>query len=204
MISIEKIVVFGGTFNPPHIGHLLLAENALYELNANKIVFMTAGNPPHKDSEAVIDKKHRHNLVKLLTKNNDAFVVSDMEIRSDAKSYTADTLLKLKKIYEDAKIYFIVGLDSFYDIDNWYKPELIFERCIIAVSLRGGYNNDGFEEKSKYYKLKYDAKIVKIMMPEIEISSSDIRKRVSEGKPIRYMTTEKVMKYIEKNNLYKE
>lgn len=204
MITIKKLVVFGGTFSPPHIGHLLLAQNALYELNADKIVFMTSGNPPHKDSETVIDKKHRYEMVKLLTADNDAFVVSDLEVNSDEKSYTADTLLKLKEIYKDTEIYFIVGLDSFYDIEKWYRPDLIFKRCIIAVSLRGGFDAKGFEEKAHYYKSEYDAKIVKILMPVIEISSSDIRRRIIEGKPVKYMLTKEVLEYIEMNDLFKE
>ena len=204
MISIEKLVVFGGTFNPPHIGHLLLAESALCELNADRIIFMPAGNPPHKNFENVIEKKHRYEMVKLLTGDNDSFIVSNLEIDSERKSYTADTLLKLKEMYQDTDIYFIVGLDSFFDMEKWYRPDLIFERCIIAVSLRGGYDDNGFEEKAGYYKMKYNARIVRITMPIIEISSSDIRERLLEKKPVRYMLTEKVLKYIEENDLYKE
>ena len=204
MISIEKLVVFGGTFNPPHIGHLLLAESALCELNADRIIFMPAGNPPHKNCKNVIDKKHRYEMVKLLTGDNDSFIVSNLEIDSEKKSYTADTLLKLKEMYHGTDIYFIVGLDSFYEIEKWYRPDLIFERCIIAVSLRGGYDLCNFEQKEEYFKTKYNARIVKITMPIVEISSSDIRDRLSKGKSVRYMLTEKVLKYIKENDLYKE
>lgn len=204
MIIIKKLVIFGGTFNPPHLGHLLLAENALYELSAEKIIFMTAGNPPHKNNTDVIDKIYRHEMVKLLIADNENFFVSDLEINSDTKSYTADTLLKLKEIYNEYEIYFIIGLDSFYDLEKWYRPDLIFERCTIAVSQRGGFDAKGFEEKASYYIKKYKAKIVNIRMPEIEISSSDIRKRIKSGKPVRYMLTDRVMEYIEKHCLYKE
>lgn len=204
MITIKKLVVFGGTFNPPHIGHLLLAENAVCELGADKIIFMTAGNPPHKDCDEVIDKKHRYEMVKLLTSGNKAFIASDFEINRESKSYTADTLAELHKLYRDTEIYFIVGLDSFFNIEKWYEPELIFERCKIAVSLRGGFDSDGFDDKVRYYKKNYNAEIVKIRMPEIEVSSSDIRKRISEGKPVENMLTKEVLKYIEKNGLYKE
>lgn len=204
MIIIKKLAVFGGTFSPPHIGHLLLAENAMYELNADKIVFMTAGNPPHKDNRGVIDKKHRFEMVKLMIKDNNNFEASDLEIKNDSKSYTADTLLKLRELYNASKIYFIVGLDSFYDMEKWYKPELIFNRCTLAVSLRGGLSAENFEEKADYYRKKYNAEIVKITMPEVEISSSDIRKRIAEGRPVRYMLSKEVVDYINKNNLYKE
>lgn len=196
--------MFGGTFDPPHKGHLLLAKNALKELEADKIIFMTAGTPPHKDKRTVLDKSKRFDMVKLLVKGNSSFVASDLEIKENSKSYTADTLLKLKKIYKDPQIYFIVGLDSFYDIEKWYKPEIIFQNCIIAVALRGGISEESFSDKKKYYEEKYSAKIVNISMPKTDISSSDIRKRIAEGRAVGKMLTQEVLDYIEKNGLYKE
>ena len=204
MILIKKLVVFGGTFNPPHIGHSTLAKSALNELDADKIIFMTAGNPPHKDESFVIDKNHRYEMVKLLAEEDECFECSDIEINSQEKSYTANTLSKLKVIYPECEIYFIVGLDSFYSIEKWYEPKRIFDSCILAVSLRGGLDDKYFDGKSKYYKEKYGAKIVKINMPPIEVSSSQIRELIKCKKPVNNLVNEKVFKYIVDNNLYEE
>ena len=204
MIFIKKLVILGGTFNPPHIGHLLLAENAAYELKADKIVFMTSGNPPHKEYVESADSIMRYEMVKLITKDNPLFEASDFEIFSGKPCYTADTLTKLGEIHLETEFYFIIGLDSLIDFEKWYRPDVIFKSAKIAVAMRGGVLPEKFLELKKYYEEKYNAEIVKITMPEIGISSSDIRMRVKNDIPIRYMTTRDVEKYIVNNNLYKD
>lgn len=203
MISIKKLAILGGTFNPPHIGHLLLAQNALFNLKAEKIIFLTAGRPPHKDLLNSATNVQRFEMVKLLTKDNPEFIASDYELLKDKPCYTAETLTEIKKIYPDTELLFIVGLDSLRDFEKWYRPDIIFEKATIAVSRRGGMDEEEFYKIKKYYEEKYSAKIIEIIMPEIEISSSDIRRRVKAGAPIRYMTTKEVEEYIFKNNLYK-
>lgn len=198
------MVVLGGTFNPPHIGHLKLAEYALKELSADKIIFMPAGEPPHKKINDIVGKMQRYEMVKLLVSDNKFFEVSDIEVSSSNKSYTAKTLFNLKEIYEGYEIFFIVGLDSFYDIEKWYKPEMIFKQCIIAVSKRGGVDSENFRKHIEFYKEKYGAKITELNMPEMEISSSDIRDRIKNKKQVKHMLTENVYKYIKENGLYKE
>ena len=204
MIFIEKLVILGGTFNPPHIGHLLLAENAAYELKADKIIFMTSGNPPHKDYVESADSIMRYEMVKLIIKDNPVFEASDFEVFSDKPCYTADTLTKLKDLYPETEFYFIIGLDSLINFEKWYRPDIIFKKAKIAVAMRGGVLVEKFLELKKYYEEKYNAEILKITLPEIGISSSDIRMRVKNDMPIRYMTTRDVEKYIVNNNLYKD
>lgn len=203
MFFINKIGIYGGTFNPPHIGHLLLAQGALEDLKLDKIIFMPGGNPPHKQKGDVIDKMHRFEMTKLLTKDNPKFSVSDFEVKKSSPSYTAETLGEFKKIYPECEIIFIIGLDSLYDIEKWYRPDIIFKRATVAVALREGYNLDAVDDVIKKYTEKYGAKIIKTNMPLIGISSSDIRCRINCGKTIRYMTTGAVEEYIEKNGLYK-
>ena len=180
-----------------------MAESAVEDLGLKKIIFMTGGMPPHKDSREIVDKRKRFKMVKLLVKGNRRFFASDYEIRSQERSYTSETLTHFKEKYPDSKIYFIVGVDSLYDIEKWHKPEIIFEKACIAVALRAGYDNELLNEKISYYQNKYNADIKKIFMPQIEISSSDIRNRVKEDKSIKYMTTKYVEKYIIDNGLYK-
>lgn len=202
MISIKRLAILGGTFNPPHIGHLLLAENAAYELGVDKIIFMTAGTPPHKAYVESADGRMRYEMVKLITKDNALFSASEAEVFSDKPCYTAVTLSRLSDRFKDAEIYFIIGFDSLVDIETWYRPDVIFSKAKIAVAMRGGRATDKFCDLKKYYEEKYNADIVKITMPKVDISSSDIRRRVKCGMPIRYMTTKEVEKYIAENNLY--
>ncbi len=203
MVFIKRLAVFGGTFNPPHIGHLKLAECALNSLDADKIVFMTAGNPPHKNAENYLSGDVRFEMVKLLISDNQNYIASDFEIKKAGPSYTAHTLSELEVMYPGYELCFIIGLDSFYDLEKWYKPEIIFEKAVIAVSLRGGIDSSLFEEKKLYYKKKYNAKFEFISMPEIDVSSSQIRFKIRNGESVKGLTTDTVEKYIMDNNLYK-
>lgn len=204
MDKIKKLVVLGGTFNPPHKGHIKLAKSALKSLDADKIIFIPSGNPPHKSGDFLIDKLHRLNMVHLITEKKKSFMVSDIEIKSDEISYSANTLLRLNNIYNPDELYFVIGFDSFFDLEKWYKPELIFERCIIAVAYRKGYNEKDFIEKKLYYENKFNARIVRISMPSVNISSSCIRDKIANNKYVRNMLTRNVYKYISEKNLYKE
>ena len=202
MFFIKKIGIYGGTFNPPHIGHLLLAENAACDLGLDRIIFMTGGNPPHKEKNSVIDKYDRLKMTELLIKGNNKFSLSDYEVKKNSPSYTAETLCELKKVYSGVELYFIIGLDSLYDIEGWYHPEIIFENAVIAVALREGYNLESVDAVIEKYKMKYNASIVKTNMPLIGISSSHIRRRIKNGESIRYMTTDAVAEYIREKGLY--
>ncbi len=203
MVYIKRLAIFGGTFNPPHIGHLKLAECALRSLNADKIIFMTAGNPPHKNIRNYLSGDIRFEMVKLLISDNENYIASNFEIKKDGPSYTAHTLSEFKAIYPEYELCFIIGLDSFYDLEKWYKPEVIFEKAVIAVSLRGGIDSALFEERKFYYEVKYNAKFEFISMPEIDISSSQIRFKIKNGESIKGLTSDAVEKYITDNNLYK-
>lgn len=201
--KIDKIGIYGGTFNPPHIGHLLLAEGAAETLKLEKVIFMPGGTPPHKENDKVLDKYHRYKMTKLLAKDNPRFEVCDYEIKKDTASYTAETLTEIKKAYPKSRLYFIIGLDSLYDMEGWYKPDVIFKNAAIAVALREGYDFNSVCDVVESYEKKYGAEIIKTDMPLVGISSSDIRHRIKNGKSIRYMTTAAVEEYIRKNGLYK-
>lgn len=203
MVYIKRLAIFGGTFNPPHIGHLKLAECALKSLNADKIIFMTAGNPPHKNSENYLSGNIRYEMVKLLISDKQNYIASDFEIKKDGPSYTAYTLSELRIMYPECELCFIIGLDSFYNLEKWYKPDVIFKNAVIAVSLRGGVNSALFEKKRVYYEKKFNARFEFISMPQIDISSSQIRLKIKNGESIKGLTTDTVEKYINDYNLYK-
>ncbi len=198
-----RIGILGGTFSPPHLGHLILAQEALKKAKLEKIVFIPCGNPPHKNAEEVLAAKHRFEMVRLAIAQNSKFDISDIEIVSAEPSYTAKTLEKLKKIYPDDELCFIVGADSLCEIDNWYSPQDVFDRAEIIAAYRGGEDEDRFNIAIKHCIDKYNARITKIEM-KIDISSSNIRECIKKGETVENMLTKEVITYIRENGLYKE
>lgn len=207
-----RIGLFGGTFNPIHLGHLRGAEEVREKMNLDKIIFIPAGNPPLKNID-IIEPKHRFMMTKLAIKNNPFFEISDLEIKKGGKSYTIDTLKYFKKLYSTDRIFFIMGIDSFCELNKWHKPEEIVRMVDMVVMARPGFSlseieNSKFIEKKlsiKCYKLKNSSKkVFYIPITPFYISSTNIRKSIFHGKSIRYFVSEEVRKYIEKNNLYRE
>lgn len=204
MKSIKKVGILGGTFDPIHLGHLLIGENAYEQLDLDSVLIMPSGCPPHKDTTLISDEIHRSTMVKLAIAGNKHFEYSGFELERKGYIYTADTLEILKKDNPDTSYYFIMGEDSLINIEKWYKPNKIMEFCTIVVAHRNQGNDNVLDEQVQYLQNKYDADIIKIDIPLIEISSSDIRHRVESKDTIRYMVPTDVENYIYKNNLYKE
>lgn len=197
----HKIGILGGTLDPIHIGHMIIAETALEELQLEKVIFMPSGNPPHKDKKSISDNIHRENMVKLSIEDNERFVFSDFEMKREGIIYTADTLKLLKEKYMDMDIFFILGADSLLAIETWYKPGVIFENCTIVVADRDK-SNDSIINMIKHLEERYNAKIIYIKSPMVDISSSDIRQKSENGKSIKYLVDYKVEKYIIDNKLF--
>ncbi len=194
----------GGTFSPIHYGHLLLAENAKAELNLDEIWFMPAADPPHKADLQVIPYEHRRAMTALAIRNHTGFVISDFETERREKSYSAETLRLLHERYPDIEFYFIMGADSIFQIETWYHPELVMQRCVIVAAARDGMGEEALLRQKEYLNQKYQADIRLINLPEVNISSSDIRKRVKDHRTIRYMTPDCVIDYIESKQLYRD
>lgn len=197
-----RIGIFGGTFNPPHLGHMFLAQAALDEAELSKLIFIPCGNPPHKERADIADANFRFDMVRLAIRNDERFDISDIEINSNSPSYTAKTLEVLKNIYKNDTLCFIVGADSLCEMETWYHPELIFEKAEIIAALRGGYDNSDVYKAIKKYEEKYNAIITTVKMPEIDISASEIRDRLKNKKSVRYMLCDSVIQYIKQNNIY--
>lgn len=197
-----RIGIFGGTFNPPHIGHMLLAEAAYEELELDKVLFIPCGNPPHKTNVGLASARHRYNMVKLSIENTDFFDVSDIEIKSREKSFTANTLKKLSRNYAKSEMFLIVGADSLCEMESWHCPEKIFSEATVAAAYRAGSEYSQPKLFADKFKEKYGADIVFFKMPQMEISSSQIRSRINSGKSVRYMLCGGVLDYIRKNGVY--
>ena len=184
---------FFGTFNPPHIGHIELSKRVLEEFNFEKIVFVPSNVPPHK--EEFIEGTHRFNMLKLL--ETDKIKVSDIELKMETPSYTYKTVEKLLK--ERKKLNFIIGFDAFKNIENWRNPEFLKEKLHFIVLKRSG---DKREEIEKLKSEGYDF-IIADNIDVIDISSTDIRRKLQNGENVDGLIDEKVKRYIDENGLYR-
>ena len=194
-----KLCVFQGTFNPIHTAHLKMADYVLKNYGFDKIIFIPAYRPPHKNYDTTLTP-HRLQMVKLAALTNPKFKVSDIEYHNERNSYTYLTILELYKKYDiEEKINFIIGTDAFKQIDTWYETEKLKELVHFIVFVR---ENEPDDQKYKELKEKgYDFTFAK--MDFQDVSSSAIRKNIKNGKDITGLVTDKVKGYIERNGLYK-
>jgi nicotinate-nucleotide adenylyltransferase len=190
-----KLGILGGTFNPPHIGHLIVAESVRDQLKLDKILFVPSYSPPHKLYSQVALPTQRYEMVEIALEKNRNFSVSDIEIAREGKSYTIDTINTLIGIYPGSQLFLIIGLDNLMDFSDWKSPNEIISKVELVVMNRPGYDVDIKNEFKRY------ATIVKV--PSIGISSSDIRRRVKMGRSIRYLVPYEIEQYIFKKGLYK-
>jgi nicotinate-nucleotide adenylyltransferase len=197
----KKVGILGGTFDPIHNGHISLAKAALKQLKLDEVLFMTGGMPPHKNNSNITPASMRHEMTSLALENENGLVPFDYEVNKKTYSYTAKTLKELTRLYPDRKIYFIIGEDSLRDILTWYKPQEIVKLCVLAVYPRG--RKSELKQLVERMKSQLGGDIRTIDAPLYNISSTDIRRRVFEGKEIDKLVPAAVEKYIKDNGLYK-
>jgi len=208
------IGIFGGSFNPIHIGHLIVAEEVFQQRGLSKVIFMPTGISPHKESGDLIDSSHRYQMVKSAIRDNEHFEVSDIEIKRSGKSYTIDTIRILREIYgEEHTLYLIMGTDMITEISTWKDISILSGMCHFIVVNRSPISANGISESPSLecglrgIKVFSDEKIaeierVKVTMPTIGISSTEIRDRLRSGRSIRYLVPQCVEDYIRTYNLY--
>ena len=191
-----KIAILGGTFDPPHLGHLILAETVLKELNYDKVLFIPSKIPPHKNISGEVSDEDRLNMLKLSIEDDKRFSFDDYELKSEGISYSIKTLNYLYQNYNiDGKIALIIGADLIKNFHKWKEPEKISELAnIVAVNRE---ENDNLDKENIE---KYNIKI--IIAPRIDISSTLIRERIKKNKAFRYFLNNKVYNYIISNKLY--
>ncbi len=200
----KRTGVLGGTFNPVHIGHLLLAQWAKEEAGLDEVLFLPAGVPYMKEQDRIAEKESRLEMLSLATADRADFRVSDIEIRRPGNTYTYETMEELNRTEFDTEFFFIMGADCLFSIDTWKYPERIFASCNILAAARNHSSMRELEKQKQYLEKKYGADITLLSFPEIAISSTDIRKRIQEGKSVRYMVTDPVAEYLKRNRLYRE
>ncbi|MBX4258917.1 nicotinate-nucleotide adenylyltransferase [Clostridium estertheticum] len=198
-----KKAIFGGTFDPIHIGHIHIAYEALYSLKLDKILFMPAGNPPNKLNKQITDSKIRYDLVNKAIEGESNFEISDYEINKKENSYTYETIELFSNMQSKTEWYFLIGADSLIDLDNWKNVDRLLNGCRLVVYNRAGFALEKILKQKKSLESKYHNKIIFLDMPIIDISSTSIRKSIKEGRNINYLLPKGVEKIVEKLKLYK-
>ena len=197
-----QIGVLGGTFDPVHWGHLVIAEEARIRLGLERVIFMVAGQPWLRESAPIADAGHRLRMVELAVESNPAFHVGDNEVRREGPTYSADTLEELSaELGPDATLHFIIGMDALEQLHRWQDPERLLRHCRLAVVNRPGHQGvDVNQVVGRYPDAGPGLTLVNV--PRMEISSSEIRRRIREGVSVRYLTPEPVVGYIRREGLY--
>jgi nicotinate-nucleotide adenylyltransferase len=191
------IGIFGGSFNPPHYGHLIVLEAVADQLQLDRILFIPSAQPPNKRDVALAGAFERLEMTRLAVGGNPHFDVSDIEIRRTGLSYTIDTINSLTEMHRGAKLLLVIGMDNFMEFDTWKCADEIIAKADLVVMNRPGYNTPSSQHG--YGKI---ARFVNV--PQIAISSTDIRRRVKLGRSIRYLVPEAVQAYINSRRLYRE
>jgi nicotinate-nucleotide adenylyltransferase len=199
----ERVGLFGGTFDPPHVGHLILASEAKSQLELNRVLWTVTPDPPHKQDQSITPLEHRLAMVKLAIQDNPSFELSDIELERPGPHYTVDTIRLLAKENPNAEIVPIIGGDSLHDLPTWHQPqELLYAAHWVGVMRRPG-------EETNLQALERElpgisSKVHYVDAPLLEIASREIRDRVATGKPFRYYLPLPVYKYINEHQLYQQ
>jgi len=197
-----RLGIMGGTFDPVHYGHLVAAETARNELRLDNVLFIPAGDPPHKIERKITDSELRFQMVETAIRSNEYFKISRMEIDRLGPTYTIDTLRELHEYFPEQELYFITGTDALKEIISWRNSEEIIKLARIIGASRPGYDCSDFLQRIfQKYPLARE-RILELEIPALAISSTDIRERVGRNKSVRYLLPEKVRLFIRENQMY--
>jgi nicotinate-nucleotide adenylyltransferase len=211
-----RLGIFGGTFNPVHFGHLRSAEAVRYLIDLDKVIFMPSGNPPLKSAD-LVDASHRYTMTRLATQSNVNFLVSDIEMRENEKSYTVETVERLGSAYPNDHLFFILGLDAFLDLPDWREPEKLIDSIDFIIVTRPGFEMNelnaspfieddisGFNDGVTSCRLKGGRRAFIAAISAFDVSSTNIRRLLREGRSIKYLLPEAVEQYILSHRLYSD
>lgn len=200
----KKIGILGGTFNPIHTGHLILAENARTFYGLDEVWLIPSGCSYMKDASRILPGSVRLRMAALAAQDNPFFKVSDMEVVRPGSSYTYETLDALKKQLPDSELYFIVGADTLFHMESWKHPERIFKSSVTVAAVRDEKGASDLIAQAKYLSGKYNADIRFLPASHIGISATQIRERLKKGESVRYLVPESVRLFLEENGYYTE
>jgi nicotinate-nucleotide adenylyltransferase len=199
---VTRIGILGGTFDPPHVGHLILSEVARDSLDLERVLWVTAADPPHKQGLPVTPVFHRLEMVRLAIAGNDSFQVSTVDVDRPGPSYTVDTLKILSGQFSGDGLVFIMGGDSLADLPQWHLPRRLIEMAELAVLARPAVRIDWPALESAIPGLR--DRVVELHGPQIAVSAIDLRERLGQRRSVRYLVPEAVIAYIQANNLYRQ
>lgn len=197
-----SIGIMGGTFNPIHLGHLIVSEYIRQEFSLDRIIFVPTGNPPHKRNAKIVDAIKRFEQVKKATSDNEFFTVTDIETKRDGFSYSITTIKLLQEKYPDDELYFIVGADKAYELETWKDVKELADLVQFIVYDRDGLFEKGINKQIKRLESEYGFKMLKSSGPMIYLSSSLIRKLVNLGKSVRYMVPDVIYDEVQNEKGY--
>ena len=197
-----RIGLFGGTFNPIHIAHLTIAEEACLRAGLDRVIFIPSGESYFKDPRQIASREDRLRMTRLAC--GTVYEVSDMETRREGPSYTAVTCRAFREMYPDDELFLILGADSILEIDRWRDPAAIFEAVSVLAFTRGGQDNAALLAEVGRLRRKYGARIEVIDVFMLDVSSSDIRRFIADGHAFRHLVTEDVYRYIRQRGLYRK
>jgi len=191
MSTPRRVGIFGGLFDPPHLGHLIIAQAILDEFRLQKIIFVPAGNPPHKRTYS--SYATRYHMTELAIQGNPHFAISDIEKEMSGKTYTVEVVAALRKTVT-GRLYLIIGSDQWEEIDTWKRPDDLFKACRVIVAPRPGHTLETCRRRYPMIQIS--------TTPLLDISSTMIRKKIRQHHSIRYYVTPDVLQYIKKKKLY--
>ncbi|CAG0964795.1 nicotinate-nucleotide adenylyltransferase [Anaerolineae bacterium] len=197
-----RIGVFGGTFDPPHLGHLIVAECAADVLNLSVVLFTPAADPPHKADRQITPAQHRKCMVELAIQGNDHFKLSEVDLNRPGPQYTVDTLRLIAGQYPHAELYFIMGGDSLSNFLSWHDPAGIIAQAQLALIQRPGSRINIAALDTRLPGLM--ARCVNVDAPEVGLAATDLRDDLRMGRSVRYRLTDSVIAYIDHNQLYRD
>ncbi|HHW02001.1 MAG TPA: nicotinate-nucleotide adenylyltransferase [Thermoanaerobacterales bacterium] len=200
----NRVGIMGGTFDPIHYGHLVTAEAARINFHLDEVIFTPAGNPPHKKNYTVTPAEHRYLMTALAINGNPYFKVSRVEIDRKGYTYTVDTLRYFAREYgKDTALFFISGADAILDILTWKDVEEILNMCTFIAATRPGYPMEKLKQKLQEIKDLYGKEVYPLEVTGMDISSTEIRRRVRENLSIKYLLPESIEMYIKKHGIYR-
>lgn len=199
----KRVGIMGGTFNPIHLGHLIIAEAAYEAYNLDEVLFVPSGVSYMKDQSEILDAKKRVHMTGLAIENNPHFALSTIEIDRDGNSYSYETLETLRKQNPNTEYFFLVGSDTLFALETWKHPEILLPSCTILVAVRDGVPMEKMQEHAKYLEEKFGGSIKLLTTPNIEISATDIRNRLAQNRNVKYFVPDSVLEFIHKYDLYK-
>lgn len=201
----KKIGIMGGTFDPIHMGHLILGEQSFEQLHLDKVLFMPSGNPPHKrDRTGRASDGQRVDMVRLAIEDNPHFELSLAEMHETGYTYTYRTLEELKEQNPDTDYYFIIGADSLFALDEWKEPARICHACTLVVAVRDHASSDELKREIDRLSAKYNGHFTILDTMNIDVSSHQIRQWISEDKSLKYYIPDRVISYMKENGIYRK